>query len=130
MTESIVLGGGCFWCLEAAYRQVRGISDVTSGYAGGESPNPSYERHGNHAEVVQVTYDPATIPLDTILDIFWTIHDPTSLNRQGADIGPAYRSIILYESDQQKHVIERSVATAQKLFDRPIVTEIKHLDTF
>jgi len=132
-TESIVLGGGCFWCLEAAYQLVNGVTAVTSGYAGGHWPDPTYERVSTgttgHAEVVKVEFDPGIITLEQIMDVFWTIHDPTSLNRQGADVGTQYRSIILYEPEQRERV-EASLKAAQKLVDAPIVTELKPLDHF
>lgn len=130
-TESIVLGGGCFWCLEAVYQQIKGIESVISGYAGGDTPNPTYENHGTHAEVVQVTFDPLVISLQTILEVFWHIHDPTTLNQQGADIGESYRSIILYTNDTQKSIIETSLKdVATPLWPNKVVTEIKKLETF
>lgn len=133
-TESIVLGGGCFWCLEAAYQMIRGVTAVTSGYAGGSEPNPSYYDVScgktSHAEVVQVEFDPAIISLTDILDIFWAIHDPTTLNRQGNDRGPQYRSMILVEGDEQRRVAEASKQSVAKLWPNPIVTEIKPLEAF
>lgn len=134
-TEKIVLGGGCFWCLHASYKLVKGVSEVIQGYAGGIQKNPNYEQvysetAGGHAEVVEVAFDPAVITLSEILEIFWTIHDPTTLNRQGSDIGPSYRSIILYGNDKQKAVIEASKTKAQTVWKDPIVTEIKPLDVF
>lgn len=132
--QSIVLGGGCFWCLEAAYQMVKGVNKVTSGYAGGHWPDPTYERVTSgttgHAEVVKVEFDPGQITLDTILDIFWTIHDPTTKDRQGHDIGTQYRSVILYSGDRQKRIAEASRDAAQDLVEDPIVTEIKPLDNF
>lgn len=128
--KSIVLGGGCFWCLEAVYQQVRGVDKVVSGYAGGGiEDTPSYENHGNHAEVVQLEYDESQISLDTILEIFFYIHDPTTLNRQGYDQGPAYRSIILC-AENEIVLAKKSKTLAQPLWDDPIVTEIKVLDSF
>jgi len=113
MEESIVLGGGCFWCLEAVYLRVTGITSVLNGYAGGTKDNPSYwdlHKPGNdHAEVVKVTFDTKQITLETILSIFWALHNPTTLNQQGADIGPEYRSIILYSGTKQKLVVETSL---------------------
>jgi peptide-methionine (S)-S-oxide reductase len=107
-TEQATLGGGCFWCLEAVYDEVQGVAKVVSGYAGGHVPNPTYEqvcgKRTGHAEVVQLTYDPAVISYRELLEIFFTIHDPTTPNRQGADVGPQYRSIILYHDDEQKRV--------------------------
>ena len=130
------LGGGCFWCLEAVYERVEGVTAVTSGYAGGHVPNPSYRQVCNgatgHAEVVQLEYDPAVITYRDLLEIFFTIHDPTTKNRQGADVGPQYRSIILYhDADQQstaKAVIDE--LKAERMFDDSIVTEVEPLDTF
>lgn len=134
MSEQIVLGGGCFWCLEATYQLVKGVESVVSGYAGGTTDNPDYwSIHGGssgHAEVVQVTFDPKIIGLKEVLDIFWTIHDPTTQNQQGNDVGPEYRSMILYADDQQKQIVEASRGAAQKLYDNPIVTEIKPLERF
>lgn len=132
--EKIVLGGGCFWCLHAAYKLVHGVSEVVQGYSGGTGQNPSYEQvyasGDGHAEVVQVTFDPSIISLDDILEIFWTIHDPTTLNRQGPDVGPSYRSIILYENEAQKAIIDASVQKAQSVWNDPIVTEIKQFEKF
>lgn len=134
MTNKIVLGGGCFWCLEAAYQIVRGITGITAGYSGGHTADPNYYQvlsgQTGHAEVVELTFEAATISLEQILDVFWAIHNPTSLNAQGADVGPQYRSIILYGDDDQRSVSDRSLKSAQKLFDKPIVTEIKPLDKF
>ena len=132
--ETIVLGGGCFWCLDAVYRRVEGVTEVVSGYAGGHVPDPSYEtvasKTSGHAEVVKVSFNPAVIPLADILDIFWSMHDPTSKDRQQYDVGPEYRSIILYSGDEQKQAVEQSLKSAQKLFDKPIVTEVKPLEEF
>jgi peptide-methionine (S)-S-oxide reductase len=131
-----VLAGGCFWCLEAVFDQVRGVTDVVSGYTGGKRPNPSYEQvcsgATGHAEVVRVTFDPSVIPFSDILHIFFTIHDPTTLNRQGADVGTQYRSAIFYTSPEQKTESEKVIAelTAEKLFFNPIVTQLTPLETF
>lgn len=134
MTETIVLGGGCYWCLDAAYRQVRGITDVTSGYAGGTKQDAEYytvaSGQTEHAEVVQLTYDPSVVSLTDILDMFWVIHDPTTLNRQGHDIGSQYRSVIFYTTDDQRHSAEDSVAHAQVLFSELIVTAVQPLPEF
>jgi peptide-methionine (S)-S-oxide reductase len=130
------LAGGCFWCLEAAFEQVRGVDKVESGYAGGKMANPTYRQvcDGNtgHAEVVQVTFDPAVITYREILEIFFVIHDPTTLNRQGMDVGTQYRSAIFYHSPEQKKVAEEVIAelNAAKVWDRPIVTEVVPLQTF
>lgn len=134
MVQSIVLGGGCFWCLEASYQLVKGVVEVVPGYAGGNTKNPTYwdlhDKETGHAEVVRVTFDDAVISLDEILEIFWTIHDPTTPDRQGNDVGSEYRSMILFENTEQQKIVETSKAAAQKLWDDPIVTEIKPLDQF
>jgi peptide-methionine (S)-S-oxide reductase len=134
--ELATLGGGCFWCLEAIYQDVIGVEKVVSGYAGGHVPNPTYEqvcgKRTGHAEVVQLTFDPDIITYDEILDIFWRIHDPTTPNRQGNDVGPQYRSIILYHNEAQKAAAEASKGAAESadLWPNPIVTEIVPLETF
>ena len=128
-----VLGGGCFWCLDAIYAQLRGVTKVESGYAGGKGI-PNYWRvvNGNtgHAEVVQICFDETVIPRDVILDIFFLIHDPTSLNKQGADEGDQYRSTMMYADDEQKHAFEAALKRAEVIWDAPIVTEITPLETF
>jgi peptide-methionine (S)-S-oxide reductase len=133
-TESIVVGGGCFWCIDSAYRRVEGVTEVISGYAGGHTEDPDYyevaSQKSGHAEVVKVTFDPQIITLSDILEIFWILHDPTTKDRQGHDIGPEYRSIILYLNDEQRAVIDASLQEAQKVWDNPIVTEIKPLEKF
>jgi peptide-methionine (S)-S-oxide reductase len=129
-------GGGCFWCLEAVYDDLKGVQKVVSGYAGGHVPNPSYEqvcsKTTGHAEVVQITYDENVISYRDLLDVFFTIHDPTTPNRQGADVGPQYRSIILTHDDEQKRIAEETMAAvdASDLWNDPIVTEIEPLETF
>ena len=134
--EVATLGGGCFWCLEAVYDQLRGVTDVVSGYSGGQVAQPSYEQvctgRTGHAEVVQVTFDPSVVSFRQILEVFFTIHDPTTLNRQGADVGPQYRSAIFYHSQEQKATAEQVIAdlTAKKLWDRRVVTEVTPLDRF
>jgi peptide-methionine (S)-S-oxide reductase len=132
--ENIILGGGCFWCLDAAYTLIKGVIKVEQGYSGGNMANPTdediYYKDTGHAEVVRITYDPSIIKLTDILEIFWTIHDPTTLNRQGPDVGPQYRSIIFYADDKQKTVIENSMKEAQKVWDDPIVTEVKPIEEF
>jgi peptide-methionine (S)-S-oxide reductase len=131
-----VLGGGCFWCLEAVYDQVRGVEDVVSGYSGGQVASPSYKQvctgTTGHAEVVRVVFDPAAISFREILEIFFSIHDPTTLNRQGADVGPQYRSAIFYIDQDQKDVAEQVIQEldAQKLWDRPIVTQVAPAQPF
>jgi methionine-S-sulfoxide reductase len=133
-TQTIVLGGGCFWCLEAVYERVRGVISVTSGYAGGTERDANYYRVSsgkiNHAEVVEIVFDADVILLQTLLDIFWTIHDPTTKDRQGADVGPQYRSAIFYTNDEQKEIIDDSIKKVQDIFDHPIVTEVVLLDAF
>jgi peptide-methionine (S)-S-oxide reductase len=133
-TETIVLGGGCFWCLEAVLKTFAGIKSVTPGYAGGHISQPTYENVSSgttgHAEVVKVDFDPAQISLDKVLEIFFTTHDPTTKDRQGNDIGFQYRSVILYTSPKQLEAIRRAVAKAQVLQAQPIVTEVKKLTKF
>lgn len=132
--EVAVLGGGCFWCLEGAYEIVPGVVDVENGYAGGGRANPTYEQVGTgltgHAEVVKITFDPQKVSYSELLDLFWKIHDPTTLNRQGADIGPQYRSIILYSGTEQEAAAKASIAKASPSFRNPIVTELKPLETY
>lgn len=134
--EKATLGGGCFWCLESIYKEVKGVHEVVSGYAGGHTANPTYEDlHHNdtgHAEVVQITFDPKIISYKQILEIFWHIHDPTTPNQQGNDIGPEYRSMILYHDDNQREVAEKSKAAieASGEYTDPIVTEIVPLKGF
>lgn len=132
--EKITIGGGCFWCLEAVYQLVDGIKAVTSGYAGGHKKNPTYkevcDESTGHAEVIQLEFDPNIISLEKILDIFWTIHDPTTLNRQGNDTGTQYRSIILYHDDSQKKIAEESKKSVAANWNNPIVTEIVPLEVF
>ncbi|HUB86836.1 MAG TPA: peptide-methionine (S)-S-oxide reductase MsrA [Verrucomicrobiae bacterium] len=133
-TEIADLGGGCFWCMEAVFERLPGVVSVTSGFAGGHTENPTYEQvcteTTGHAEVTQIVFDPAKISYDQLLDVFWQAHDPTTLNRQGADVGTSYRSIILYRNETQKLEAEKSKMEAQKNFKNPIVTEIVPLKTF
>lgn len=132
--EVITLGAGCFWCIEAAYRQLEGVYSATSGYMGGTVANPTYEqicsKTTGHAEVVQVVFDPKKVTAERVLAWFWDLHDPTTLNRQGNDEGPQYRSAIFYHSDAQKTLAEASKKAAQANFDKPIVTEITAASTF
>ena len=134
--EIATLGGGCFWCLEAVYDRLQGVTDVVSGYAGGKRANPSYEQvcsgATGHAEVVQVTFDPQVTSYREILEVFFAIHDPTTLNRQGADVGTQYRSVIYYHSDEQKRVAEEVMRhlAAEKVWDDPIVTELAPAPAF
>jgi peptide-methionine (S)-S-oxide reductase len=135
-SEVTTLAGGCFWCLEAVYLELRGVQRVVSGYAGGRRPNPTYEQvcsgTTGHAEVVQVTFDPDVVSFRDLLDVFFTIHDPTTLNRQGNDSGTQYRSAIYFHSPEQERVARATIAelTTQKLWDDPIVTEVAPLDKF
>ncbi|MBI3943499.1 MAG: peptide-methionine (S)-S-oxide reductase MsrA [Chloroflexi bacterium] len=134
--EVATLGGGCFWCLEAVYDQLKGVEDVVSGYSGGHTPHPTYEQvcseRTGHAEVIQITFDPQIISYREVLEIFFTIHDPTTLNRQGADVGTSYRSIILYHSPEQEATARQVIAelNAAHLWDKPIVTEVAAFKTF
>ncbi len=136
MSEKITLGGGCFWCLEAVYQRIKGVESVVSGYAGGSTQNPSYEDvctgDTGHAEVVQIEYDPEKTDLEKLLDLFWRAHDPTTINRQGADVGSQYRSIILYHNEEQREAAEKSVKKIEEqgMFDDPVVTEIVPLEAF
>ena len=135
-TEEAVLGGGCFWCLEAVYERLRGIRSVEPGYAGGQVPSPTYGSvcggGTGHAEVVRITFDPAEISFRDVLEVFFTIHDPTTPNRQGADVGSQYRSIVLYESEEQRRTAAEVVAALEEAgaFGAPIVTEIVPLEVF
>jgi peptide-methionine (S)-S-oxide reductase len=132
--ETAVLGGGCFWCLDAVYRRVVGVKDVISGFAGGHTSKATYKMvltgATGHAEVVQVVYDPSVVTYDRLLEIFWHIHDPTTLNRQGPDIGTQYRSIILVKNQEQAEAAQKSLLAAQKEFPAPIVTQIAPLTKF
>ena len=134
--ETATLGGGCFWCLDAVYRQLRGVIRAESGYAGGARPNPTYEQvcsgATGHAEVVQITYDPDVISYRDLLDVFFTIHDPTTLNRQGNDVGTQYRSVIFYHSDEQRRIAEEAIADLEreKVWDDPIVTQLAEAPPF
>lgn len=133
-TETITLGGGCFWCLDAVYRHVKGVKEVVSGYAGGHVDNPDYYQvcsgATGHAEVVQLVYDRTVISLEQLLEIFWIIHDPTTPNQQGADIGPQYRSIILYHNEEQKKHVQSSVEKARAVWGDNITTEVVPLGIF
>jgi peptide-methionine (S)-S-oxide reductase len=128
--ETATLGGGCFWCLEAVYDQLKGVESVASGYMGGQMANPSYEAvcmgRTGHAEVVQISFDPSVVSFSEILEIFFSIHDPTTLNQQGNDVGTQYRSAIFYHSLAQKTAAEKMISTfiKDKVFDSPIVTEV------
>lgn len=126
--ETITLGGGCFWCTEAVFQQIRGVLKVESGYTGGSVHQPSYEQictgQTGHAEVVRLTFDPALVSYRELLEVFFTIHDPTTLNRQGNDVGTQYRSAIFYHGEQQKKIAHEVVAAMASVWDAPIVTEI------
>ncbi|EKE75484.1 peptide-methionine (S)-S-oxide reductase MsrA [Gallaecimonas xiamenensis] len=132
--DQITLGGGCFWCLEAVFQRVRGVEAVQSGYAGGQLPDPSYKDvcrgDSGHAEVVQVHFDPRALALDDLFELFFNAHDPTTLNRQGNDVGPQYRSIILFQSPAQQQAAQAAMARAQADYDLPLVTELAPLETF
>lgn len=135
-TGLATLAGGCFWCLEAVYKELRGVSRVVSGYAGGHVESPTYrevcEGTTGHAEVVQITFDPSAVSYKELLEAFFTIHDPTTLNRQGADVGTQYRSAVFYHSPEQRETAEQVIAemSAARVWDSPIVTEVVPLDKF
>lgn len=134
--ETITLGNGCFWCTEAIFQQVKGVNKVTSGYSGGHVENPTYEqvcgKETGHAEVLQIEFDPTVITVDELLEIFWQTHDPTTLNRQGNDVGPQYRSVVFYHNEQQKEraIYFKNQLDASKAFDAPIVTAIEPFKNF
>jgi len=134
--QTATLAGGCFWCLEAVYDEIKGVQGVESGYAGGQMDNPTYRAVCNgdtgHAEVIQVHFDPNVVSYRDLLNVFFAIHDPTTLNRQGADVGTQYRSAIFYHDEDQKKTAEDLIKdlNAQKIWDRPIVTEVTKLDKF
>ena len=134
--QTATLAGGCFWCLEAVFDEVKGVHSVDSGYAGGHVDNPSYRAVCNgdtgHAEVIQVHFDPNIVSYRDLLNVFFAIHDPTTMNRQGADVGTQYRSAIFYHDDEQKKIAEELIKdlNSQKIWDRTIVTEVAKLDKF
>lgn len=134
--ETATFGSGCFWCTEAIFERVDGVIDVISGYAGGLEPNPSYELvcsgTTRYAEVTQITYNPEIVSFQTLLKIFWETHDPTTLNRQGADVGPQYRSVIFYHNQEQKEIAEhlKNELNKAEIWDKPIVTEITPVSNF
>jgi len=130
----VVLGGGCFWCFDAAYKLVKGIISGEEGYSGGDVPDPTddqiYSGRTGHAEVVRLTYDPTIISLPDILDVFWTLHDPTTLNRQGYDVGSQYRSIIFYSDDSERETILKQLEKIQPIWDNKVVTEVVKFKSF
>jgi peptide-methionine (S)-S-oxide reductase len=132
--ELATLGGGCFWCVEAIYQDLKGVTKVASGYSGGSVENPTYNAvcsgTTGHAEVIQVTFDPSVVSYEEILEIFFTVHDPTTLNRQGNDIGTQYRSVIFYHSEAKKATAEKVIDSVKDLFENPIVTEVSPFTTF
>ena len=135
-TEKITFGNGCFWCTEAIFQQVKGVVKSTSGYSGGHVENPTYEqvceKNTGHAEVVQIEYNPAEVTVDELLEVFWQTHDPTTLNRQGNDVGPQYRSVVFYHTEQQKERAEyyKKKLDASGAFGNPIVTTIEPFTNF
>jgi peptide-methionine (S)-S-oxide reductase len=132
--EKATFGAGCFWCVEAVFERLNGVQSVVAGYAGGMKTNPTYEEvctgATGHAEVAQITYDPSKIDFEKLLEVFWEAHDPTTLNRQGADVGTQYRSVVFYHDDKQKAAAEKSKAGVQKNFGSTILTEILPLRVF
>ena len=136
INQTAIFGGGCFWCTEATFGELRGVTDVIPGYAGGGVPNPNYELvcggSTGHAEVIQVTFDPAQISYQSLLEVFFAVHDPTTLNRQGNDVGTQYRSVILYNSEEQKKQAETFIKqlTAEGTFSGRVVTDVKPLEKF
>ena len=133
-TEIATLGGGCFWCLEAVYQQLKGVQAVESGYAGGHVDNPTYEQvcegTTGHVEVVRMTFDPDVVSYRDVLEIFFTIHDPTTLNRQGNDVGAQYRSVIYFHSPQQQETAKQVIAAMASVWDAPIITELGPAETY
>ena len=132
--EQATLGAGCFWCVEAVFERLEGVTDVVAGYAGGTVPNPTgrqvNEGNTGHAQVARITFDPKQISFEKVLDVFWLAHDPTTADRQGGDIGPQYRSVIFYQTGAQKSAAEKSLKAAQAHFNNPIVTKIEPLTAF
>ncbi len=135
-SQTIIFGGGCFWCMEAVFQMLRGVASVTSGYAGGKLENPSYEvvssGTSGHVEVIKVDFDPNIVALDDLLSVFFSSHDPTTPNRQGNDVGPQYQSAIFYTTDEQKATIEAFIGklTEEKTFSKPIITDLHPLLAF
>ena len=135
-TETATLGGGCFWCTEAIFRSLKGVETVESGYSGGKTKNPTYNEvctgETGHAEVIHITFDPKLISFNELLEVFWKTHDPTTLNRQGADSGTQYRSVVFYHSPEQKETAEKykSDLNKENVYNQPVVTEISAFDQF
>lgn len=135
-TQTAVLGAGCFWCTEAVFQNLKGVTSVLPGYSGGTVPNPSYElvcsHTTGHIEVAEIKFDPSVLPYKTLLEVFFAIHDPTTMNRQGSDVGEPYASAIFYSSEEQKQTAKEVIADLeqQKVFDSPIVTQVRPLDKF
>ncbi len=135
-TEKATLAGGCFWCIEAVFKRLKGVTSVVSGYTASQVENPSYQEvcsgRTGAAEAIQITYDPSVIPYDTLLEIFWHLHDPTTLNRQGNDVGTQYRSAVFYHNDEQKHIALGSKEALEKsgTYKNPVVTEIAPFTNF
>eukprot|EP00276_Gloeochaete_wittrockiana_P004551 CAMPEP_0184656026 /NCGR_PEP_ID=MMETSP0308-20130426/15391_1 /TAXON_ID=38269 /ORGANISM="Gloeochaete witrockiana, Strain SAG 46.84" /LENGTH=196 /DNA_ID=CAMNT_0027092925 /DNA_START=272 /DNA_END=862 /DNA_ORIENTATION=- len=133
-TQLITFGGGCFWCVEAGFQRIQGVKKVVSGYEGGHVPNPTYKavcsETTGHAEVVRVEYDPSEVPFEKLLMVFFTVHDPTQLNRQGNDVGTQYRSCIFYQTEEQKQEIMEFIKNIQPQFSEPIVTQVEKMDVF
>ncbi len=136
LQETAVLGGGCFWCVEAVFKRVKGVMETYPGYAGGTTEKPTYKQvctgETGHAEVVKIVFDPEEISYETLLNIFFAVHDPTTLNRQGNDVGTQYRSVIFYRNEQQKQIAEKVIKeiTQKRIYEKPIVTEIVPLRKF
>lgn len=134
--ELATFGGGCFWCTEAVFKELKGVESVTSGYSGGHVINPAYREvtsgRTGHAEVIEIEFDPAIVSFEELLKVFWATHDPTTLNRQGADVGPQYRSVIFYHNEKQKEIAEqiKRKLNDEKVFDKPVVTEISPWENF
>ncbi|MDK1289521.1 peptide-methionine (S)-S-oxide reductase MsrA [Pseudoalteromonas umbrosa] len=133
-SQLATFGGGCFWCIDAAFRRVKGVTQVTSGYSGGNTLNPTYKEicsgASGHAEVVQLTFDPDVVSFEKLLEVFFTLHDPTQLNRQGNDIGTQYRSVIFYHSDEQLQLAKAYITKLQPQLQDAIVTELSEIDKF
>lgn len=130
MTEKATFAGGCFWCTEAIFTRLKGVTNVLPGYSGGRTENPSYENIGDHAEAIQIEFDPAQVTFDTLLQVFFHTHNPTTINRQGNDVGPQYRSAIFFHNDEQRLSAEKTIASVQSDFEEPIVTQVEPFKSF